>query len=460
MFTRQLLSSRALFWLALSLPMVGNAANGQQAKPGAAGNADLRAGVREIDVAPVWAGHPTGFALLTHGDQQYVAYYAADRRMTVAQRTLGQKQWHYTVLPSTIGWDSHNYVTMALDRDGYLHVSGNMHVAPLIYFRSTRPGDASSLVRVPAMTGKNETRVTYPVFSYARDGALLFQYRFGRSGAGDTYRDRYDEGTKTWTSLTDQPLFEGGSDRNAYPLNPLLGPDGWYHQVWVWRETPMADTNHDLSYARSRDLVHWETAGGVPLKLPLTVHTPGIIVDATPIHGGLINGSQSVGFDANGRLVIAFTKYDAQGKTQLYFARWQKGEWKINQASNWDYRWDFHGGGSIPMEVMPGPLKYADGQLTIPVHHVVYGDVVWRVDPKRMKLLGQPMPAPVAEKVGKEYAPPAGSPMIQHIANDLGGPEAGGATYRLTWNTLGANRDRPRPEGAPPPSMLRLLISR
>ncbi|MFP5209791.1 MAG: BNR-4 repeat-containing protein, partial [Acidobacteriota bacterium] len=163
MFTRQLLSSRALFWLALSLPMVGNAANGQQAKPGAAGNADLRAGVREIDVAPVWAGHPTGFALLTHGDQQYVAYYAADRRMTVAQRTLGEKQWHYTVLPSTIGWDSHNYVTMSLDRDGYLHVSGNMHVAPLVYFRSTRPGDASSLVRVPAMTGKNETRVTYPV---------------------------------------------------------------------------------------------------------------------------------------------------------------------------------------------------------------------------------------------------------------------------------------------------------
>jgi len=28
-----------------------------------------------IDVAPVWSGHPVGFALLTHGDMQFVAFY-------------------------------------------------------------------------------------------------------------------------------------------------------------------------------------------------------------------------------------------------------------------------------------------------------------------------------------------------------------------------------------------------
>jgi hypothetical protein len=274
--------------LLLSALWLATAASGQSKPTSSAPvNPDVRAGIRSLDVAPVWSGHPVGFALLTHGVRQFVAFYAADRRMTVAQRTLGQRQWSYTTLPSTVGWDSHNYIAMALDREGTLHVAGNMHASPLVYFRSTRPYDASSLERVPSMTGQHEERVTYPVFSYAPDGALLLQYRSGSSGSGDTYRNRYDESTKTWHALTDQPLFFGGKRMNAYPLDPVRGPDGWVHQVWVWRDTPMAETNHDLSYARSRDLVHWETVAGVPLPLPLTIETPGLVVDPSPPRGGL-----------------------------------------------------------------------------------------------------------------------------------------------------------------------------
>ena len=32
----------------------------------ASGNPDLRASIHSLDVAPVWSGHPVGFALLTH----------------------------------------------------------------------------------------------------------------------------------------------------------------------------------------------------------------------------------------------------------------------------------------------------------------------------------------------------------------------------------------------------------
>ena len=108
------------------------------------------------------------------------------------------------------------------------------------------------------MTGHNETKVTYPGFSNAPDGALLLEYRSGGSGSGDTFINRYDERTQTWSPLTDQPLFFGGSRMNAYPISLLKGPDGWFHQVWVWRDSPMAETNHDLSYARTRDRLHWE----------------------------------------------------------------------------------------------------------------------------------------------------------------------------------------------------------
>src|SRR6056297_41142 len=93
----------------------------------------------EIDTVPSW--FPVGFCLLTHGQQQYVAYYNDQHEMVVACRKLEDRKWQQTVLPSKIGWDSHNYVTMAVDAAGYLHLSGNMHCVPLVYFRTEKPGD-------------------------------------------------------------------------------------------------------------------------------------------------------------------------------------------------------------------------------------------------------------------------------------------------------------------------------
>jgi hypothetical protein len=57
---------------------------------------------------------------------------------------------------------------------------------------------------------------------------------------------------------------------------------------------------------------------------------------------------------------------------------------------------------------------------------------------------------------------PAGTPengLVDRSASDFAGPRADGVTYRLVWKTLPQNRDQPRPEGAPPPSMLRLVLS-
>jgi hypothetical protein len=87
-----------------------------------------------MDIGTVPSDFPVGFCLLTSGKSQYVAYYDAERRMTIAKRNLDSNQWQYQPLPSKVGWDSHNYITMAVDKDGQLHVSGNMHCVKLIYF--------------------------------------------------------------------------------------------------------------------------------------------------------------------------------------------------------------------------------------------------------------------------------------------------------------------------------------
>ena len=134
--------------------------------------------------------------------------------MVIAQRSLDSKQWKKTVLPTKVGWDSHNYIEMAVDRDGYLHVSGNMHAVPLVYFRSEKPENIERFEKLP-MTGKREERVTYPIFLKNKEGELYFQYRDGGSGNGNTLYNRYDPATKTWSPLFDTPFFDGerGSQR-------------------------------------------------------------------------------------------------------------------------------------------------------------------------------------------------------------------------------------------------------
>ncbi len=119
--------------------------------------------VKTIPVADVWAGHPVGFDLLTTEKYQYVAYYDSGRNMCIAQRLLEENQWKIAQLPSKVGWDSHNRVVIADDREGCLHVSGNMHGVPLVYFRSAAPHDIDTFKQL-TMLDTNEMRVTYPVF--------------------------------------------------------------------------------------------------------------------------------------------------------------------------------------------------------------------------------------------------------------------------------------------------------
>jgi hypothetical protein len=102
------------------------------------------------------------------------------------------------------------------------------------------------------------------------------------SGSGNEIYDVYDTASSRWSHLLAVPLVDGEGQRNAYFVGPTLGPDGLFHLAWVWRDTPDAETNHDLSYARSRDLVHWEKSDGAPLKLPITLANAEI-VDPMPV---------------------------------------------------------------------------------------------------------------------------------------------------------------------------------
>lgn len=426
--------------------------------------------LRVFDLGPVWSGHPVGFSWLVHGDQVVVAFYDADRRLTVASRHLSNRDlepdananippaegWATVKLDSKLGWDSHNSLVLARDKNGDFHLSGNMHGVPLVYFRTETPGDIHTFRALHRMTGDREARCTYPRFFDGPDGAFLFSYRDGSSGNGDNIINVYDLKTKTWKRLLDRPLLDGQGQRNAYPFGPTRGPDGFFHLGWVWRETPDCATNHDISYARSRDLVHWETASGEPLALPMVLD-PRTIVDPVPVGGGLLNVNTSLFIDSQQCPILVYHKHDEHGHTQAYTARFEQGAWRVRPATSWPDRWHASGGGTIVLEItLRGLSRIGPDRLALSYSH-------WKAGSGRVVLDENTM-TPVADD-NTPTAPARPDPLARVEGKTPGlkvhrlqakGPH--GTKLVLRWETLGANRDRPRPGPPPPPSPLRLYV--
>ncbi len=408
-----------------------------------------------LKVADVPSDFPVGFCLLTRGRRQFVAYYDKFRRMTVASRILGSREWNYRVLPHKVGWDSHNYITMALDRDGNLHVSGDMHCVKLIYYRTGKPWDISTLQRFP-MTGKQEDRVTYPRFLTDREGNLVFTYRNGSSGNGMRIYNKYDRKTRKWTRLLEKPLLDGEGKRNAYPLGPLRGPDGRFHMVWVWRDTPDCATNHHLSYARSGDLVHWESAFGKRIELPITLQKKSLWVDPIPSGGGIINGCEKLAFDRSNRPIITYHKSDARGYMQIYAARPEGGKWAVHLLTAWRKPVKFGGFGSMGFIGIriSGLKKAGPGLFTMTYRHRDYGRGRLVIDEGTLRPLKKKISIVPEYPRELQRVRSAFKGMGIRRARDLGGPEEKGVRYLLQWETLGRNRDRPRKPPLPEPTPL------
>lgn len=393
------------------------------------------AGPDSLLVDEVWAGHPVGFDIHTAEKHQYVCYYDKERNLVIAQRTLGSKAWKKKVLPTRIGWDSHNYVKMAIDKEGYIHVSGNMHNVPLIYFRSEKPHDISVFSALP-MTGVNEEKVTYPIFFKDPAGDLYFQYRNGQSGQGSSYWKKYIAETKQWTDVFDQPLFDGEKEANSYMSSLVQGPDGYFYMIWMWRLTYIANTNHNLSCVRTKDFRTWENIRGEAVALPLKWSSSVTTVDPVGPWNGLINMHFFISWDMQKRPCISYHKYDGAGHSQVFVARWENDRWKSYQVSDWkDYKWNLDLGGSLTTGVRPSPLVTdRQGRLVMDYFHEQYGSGRWILDPEKLTVTGEEQIPKNTEPVRKVF----GMELQPRTAGDNTGK------FRLKWQTLPANRDRPR----------------
>lgn len=300
-------------------------------------------------------------SLVTQGDEQYISYYDAEGFLVLGKRKLDSEQWtlHRTQYKGNVK-DAHNIISMMLDGDGYIHVAFDHHGHKLNYCRSIAPYSLVLGEKIP-MTGINEEDVTYPEFYTLAGGDLLFAYRSGASGRGNLVMNRYSIEDKKWTRVQDV-LIDGENKRNAY-WQLYVDEQGTIHLSWVWRETWLVETNHDLCYARSSDNgVTWCKSDGEKYQLPIRLENAEYAC-RIPQNSELINQT-SMSADASGNPYIATYWRDADSDVPQYRIVWNDGKkWQNRQVSERKTPFSLKGGGTKMIPVSRPRIVVESGEI-------------------------------------------------------------------------------------------------
>lgn len=298
-------------------------------------------------------------SIFTHGDEQYTAWYGANESLILAKRKIGDLSWtvHMTKYKGNVS-DAHNCISLAVDGEGYVHVSWDHHNNPLHYAVSVAPGSLE-LGEMQPMTGTSEKSVSYPQFYSQADGGLLFLYRDGASGNGNLILNHYDLKTKKWSQV--QPaLIDGEGKRNAY-WQACTDAAGTLHLSWVWRETGDVATNHDVCYAKSADGGKtWTKTDGSVYEMPIKQANAEIALKI-PQKSDLINQT-SMFADAQGHPYIATYFRPAGAAAPQFCLIFNDGkEWKSTQVLDRKLDFKLAGGGTKRIPVSR-PLVLADSK--------------------------------------------------------------------------------------------------
>lgn len=298
---------------------------------------------------------------------QFAVWIDTDSNPIIGKRRIPSTEWETFDLSTIAGNpfsaptddDSHNSYSMAVDGDGYVHVSGNHHLSNLHYVRSSNPLDITAW-DTPGMIGDTpEASTAYPQFLVLPSGDLLFTFRDEDAGAnGAYYLNAYDTATQTWTRRA--KLFDGTtvSPTQSPYLNKLaLSTDGVLHLFFLWRESVLNDPAHssNISHMQSADEgVTWTTADGTALTLPVTYDDATPVIAAGTVSGELNQSGAAV--DSDGHPWGVWWHYDATFNVGygVYIRRWDGSAW----VSEWATK---TGGGTADFTTLPRPQVFAWG---------------------------------------------------------------------------------------------------
>lgn len=416
-------------------------------------------------IAHVWSGVHTNIgAAGLPGDRFLIAYYNRERELMLASFDEASREVCRRPLGSLFGgWDAHNAVMMATAPDGTVHIAGNMHASPLVYASGRADDIASS--RLKPMTGRDEDSVTYPRFFHDATGALLFVYRNGHSGDGRWFANRWT--AKGWVRIA--TLFsdhDGAAQVSAYPTEFVRDGAGWFHVAIVWRHNYDVSSNFLISYAKTKDFLHWEAANGARVTGPVGPDSLPVI-ERTGENAGLINNAV-LGVSATGQPIVIYTKYNEEGRNAVFAATPRQGNWQILDVADASDRAVVAGRGTVPglpnlslaiangdlalVNIVFPPRDVRPVQVQIADLRIVTG---W-TDPEAQRL-----PSAFRVDIPNGLASPSRQNQLVRD-NGVDGPVRG----RLSWFAQGANNDQAHDCTAaipracdPPPSPLVLTVS-
>ncbi len=297
-------------------------------------------------------------SLVSDGDIQYVSYYDPEGYVTLGKRKHGSTEWELnrTQYKGNVK-DGHNIISMGVDGDGYVHVSFDHHGNPLHYAKGIAPGSLE-LGEMQPMTGIDEGNVTYPEFYSMSNGDLLFVYRSGISGRGNMAINRYDVKKKEWVRVQDS-LVDGEDERSPYWQVYIDGNDV-IHVSWVWRETWLVETNHDMCYAKSSDGGKtWQKSDGTTYSLPITAKNAEYAWQI-PQNSELINQTSMTADTSSHPYIVTYWR-SQDSEIPQYRIIWNDGDkWNHRQITNRTQPFSLSGGGT-KMIPISRPRVVAEG---------------------------------------------------------------------------------------------------
>ncbi len=322
---------------------------------------------------------------------EYCLVTTVDWRLLVCQRPRTSTSWTTVdvtnvATPGTASAtfgpievsDSHFAAALAVDAQGYIHISGNGHQQPMKYIKSTSPHNISSWAQAPnpanwLTSGANYT--TYQAYEVFSDGTLIWHqdqsdtanpvgrdqtmWRLGPN-PGDTWQPCVGTGEiMTTPNLgVDNAADTDDIPDRAYLLHSFVDLQDTLHCVYVWRmSTSTPSTMSEYFYVRSHDKGStWENVLGEAVTAPFTYRTTldgvaGVGAAAIKVGGVSIGGATAGGrcVDKDGHFHFIATGSGANDSstipslshdTRHNHVWWNGSAWQIDEIFGYGAGWN------------------------------------------------------------------------------------------------------------------------
>jgi chitodextrinase len=264
-------------------------------------------------------------AIATYKGSIYYGYIDPNLNGCIAKKDPEGNITTTIVRPGMTADDNHNEVSIAVDTEGYIHWTGDMHHDKMRYYRSASPEDISTFnelhddVAGGGMWGP--VAVSYGRFVQSRKGTLFYISRQRLSltnegwvpGIMGGHIQVYNTDTRSWSQLGsldyaflagNGSTVTGGMDGShqtkaviwdnsgagsppsnayqGYKIRVVFDKNNRMHMVWNVAKNPkrntVSDTHTHLMYAYSDDEgVTWKRNDGAVTSLPLTTETGELV---------------------------------------------------------------------------------------------------------------------------------------------------------------------------------------